>query len=98
MGHYRLTPNAKDDLNHLWQYGLETYGETKADEYYYRFIERFRLLAEQPLLYPAVDHIRLGYRRSVCDKQSIYYRIASDENNIEIIRIIGQQDIHVSLS
>ena len=43
------------------------------------------------MFFPAVDHIRVGYRRSVCGAHSIYYRI--EGKGIEIIRIIGRQDI-----
>ncbi len=55
------------------------------------FFERFEQLAEQPLQYPAVDEIRLGYRRSVCGVDNIYYHISSG-NIVEIMAIIGQQD------
>lgn len=40
---------------------------------------------------PAVDDIRPGYRRSVCGVDSIYYRVVGDV--VEIIRILGQQDV-----
>ena len=55
------------------------------------FFDRFEQLAEQPLLYQAVDDIREGYRRSVCGVDSIYYRI--NRNTVEIMAIIGPQDI-----
>lgn len=51
----------------------------------------FAFLAEQPHLYPAVDHIRPGYRRSVCGVHSIYYRVAED--GIEIVRILKHQNL-----
>lgn len=41
--------------------------------------------------YQAVDDIREGYRRSVCGVDSIYYHIV--DNKVEIMRILGQQDI-----
>ena len=53
--------------------------------------ERFEQLAEQSLLYQAVDDILPGYRRSVCGSDSIYYRI--DGETVEIMAIIGQQDL-----
>ena len=67
----------------------------KPDKYYYEFIERFELIAEQPYLYQAVDYIRQGYRRSVCGVDNIYYRIV--DGNVEIMNIIGQQDIDEAL-
>jgi toxin ParE1/3/4 len=91
MGNYRLTEDAKADLLRIYRRGLRDHGEAQADTYYNAFFDRFEQLAEQPLLYPAVDDIRTGYRRSVCGVDSIYYRIQGDA--VEIMAIIGQQDI-----
>ena len=91
MGNYRLSENAKADLTRLYRRGLREYGEAQADKYYEAFFERFEQLSEQPLLYQAVDNIRPGYRRSVCGSDSIYYRI--DGETVEIMAIIGQQDL-----
>ena len=91
MGNDRLSENAKADLTRIYRRGLREYGEAQADKYYESFFERFEQLAEQPLLYQAVDNIRPGYRRSVCGSDSIYYRI--DGENVEIMAIIGQQDL-----
>ena len=91
MGNYRLTENAKADLTRIYRRGLREYGEAQADKYYKVFFERFEKLADQPLLYQAVDDIRPGYRRSVCGMDNIYYRI--DGKTVEIMAIIGQQDL-----
>lgn len=91
MGNYRLSENAKLDLKRIYMHGLYMYGEVQADKYFNEFFERFEQLAEQPLLYPSVDEIRSGYRRSICGVDSIYYRISSG-NSVEIMAIIGQQD------
>ena len=91
MASYRLSPNAKDDLERIWFYGLEQWGVDEADRYITALYERFSELAEKPLLYPAVEHIREGYRRSVCGRDSIYYRI--DGENVEIMAVIRQQDL-----
>ncbi|WP_316857992.1 hypothetical protein [uncultured Cohaesibacter sp.] len=42
------------------------------------------------MLYPAVNHVRDGYRRSVYEEDAIYYRIV--DGVVEIANIIGQQD------
>ena len=91
MGNYRLTPNAKADLWRIYNRGLQQWGEARADAYYHDFFDRFEQLAEQPYLYQAVDDIREGYRRSVCGVDSIYYRV--DGETVEIMAIIGQQDL-----
>ena len=91
MGTYRLSVEAEADLGRIWLYGLREYGEAQADKYYYGLIERFEKIAQQTYLYPAVDAIREGYRRSVYGVDSIYYRINGD--TVEIIAIISRQDI-----
>ena len=90
MANYSLTADAKADLRRIYFEGLDKWGEAQADEYYNAFFDRFEKLCEQPLLYPAVDDIREGYRRCVCGVDSIYYRINADA--VEIMRIIGRQD------
>ncbi len=95
MGNYRISEDAKEDLKRIYKRGLREYGEAKADKYYLAFFDRFERLAEQPLLYQAVDHIRKGYRRSVCGVDSIYYRIEGD--TVEIMNILGGQDTETIL-
>ena len=72
MGSYRISEDAAIDLARIWREGCLRWGETQADKYYWALMERFELIAAQPLLFQAVDHIRPGYRRSVCGVDSIY--------------------------
>jgi toxin ParE1/3/4 len=92
MSNYRLSEAAKEDLIIIAQYGDENFGVVQSDHYRDQLKRRFLVIAERPLFFPAVDHIRSGYRRSVCGAHSIYYRVESDY--VEIIRIIGRQDIN----
>jgi toxin ParE1/3/4 len=57
---------------------------------------RFQELADNPRQYPKVDHIRQGYRRSVCGSHSIYYRI--ENQGVAIMRILGGQDTGAALT
>ena len=90
MGNYRLTADAEMDLWRIYQWGFRQHGEEAADEYYNAFFDHFEVLAEQPLLYPAIEHIHKGYRQSICGIDTIYYRIV--DNTVEIMNILGQQD------
>ncbi len=90
MASYRLNEKALADLDRLYEHGILTFGLRIADEYYDELIARMQEIAKTPLLYPAVDDIREGYRRSVCGSHSIYYRIDPDE--IVIMRILGRED------
>ena len=90
MKKYKLTLEAKEDLRRIYSYGVEAWGEAQADEYYFTFFERFEEIAENPYMYQAVEHIRKGYRHSVCGADTIYFRI--NEEVVEIMAIIGQQN------
>ncbi len=89
MVDYRLSEHAKRDLLAIALYGDEHYGLEQSNVYRDRLKQRFLILAKQPMLYPAVDHIHSGYRRSVCGQHCIYYRIK--DNSVEIMRILGRQ-------
>ena len=56
---------------------------------------QFTVLADQPLLYPAVEHLREGYRRSVGGVHSIFYRI--DGKDVKIIRVLKNQVLEKQL-
>ncbi len=90
MGNYRLTEDAKEDLRHIYRYGVIKFGEAQADLYYDTIFSHFEQIADNPYLYQAVDHIRKGYRRSVCGVDSIFYRVVDD--TVEIVSILSRQD------
>ena len=91
MTGYELTCAADQDFENIFEFGLDTFSVDQAMSYQNGLKQRFAKLADQPKLYPTVDHIRAGYRRSVYGSHSIYYRIESQ--GIVIVRILGQQDL-----
>ena len=76
-------------MERIWFYGLEQWGLEAANAYQDAFIAHFEDLVENPELYPIIDK-RRDYRRSLCGKDSVYYRV--DGKTVEIMAIIGQQD------
>ena len=90
MKGYRLTIAAQRDMDQLLDQGIGDYGVNAAIAYYDKIERRFAELVEQPYLYPAVNEIRAGYRRTVCGVHSIYYRI--DPEEIVIACILKKQD------
>ena len=87
---YVLSSEASDDLEHLYEDGILRWGANQADAYFDSLLLHFDLLCDNPLLFQAVNEIRKGYRRSVCGKHSIYYRIK--DNILEIMAIVRYQD------
>ncbi|TAE83261.1 MAG: type II toxin-antitoxin system RelE/ParE family toxin [Alphaproteobacteria bacterium] len=93
MTHYRISKKAEQDLQNIWLYGVKYYDEQQADNYFFELIDKCSLVAKEPLHYQSVEHIRAGYRRTICGMHSIYYRICSDDGVVEIMAIIKNQDI-----
>ncbi len=91
MDNYHLSPEAEIEVFELVLYGVDRFGMTEAIKYHTKLEKHFEMLAQSPLLYPVVDYIREGYRRSVCGVHSIYYRLNEDDS-IEIMNVIGRQD------
>lgn len=87
----RITNVADQDLDDLYTEGFTNWGEAQADRYYDGLQERFERICETPKMYPAVDDIRAGYRRSVYEKHTIYYVI--DEDAVKIRAVVKWQDI-----
>jgi|TARA_B110000879_G_C11066124_1_gene468724 toxin ParE1/3/4 len=95
MHKYRLTEEVKEDLRRIYEYGFKDFGETQADEYFHSFFEAFNTIANSPLIYQSVEHIRPNYRRCPHRSDVIYYRI--NQSTIEIMAIVGGQDVDVWL-
>jgi toxin ParE1/3/4 len=89
MAEYRLSPAAERDLEGIWNYTSEEWGQAQAD----RYIDLLTtaMLAQSPQSAPACDHIRLGYRRRNVERHMIYLRIT--DYGIAIIRVLhGRMD------
>ena len=87
----RITNIAGQDLNDLYTKGFTNWGEAQADRYYDGLLTMFERICEHPLMYPAVDGIRDGYRRAVYRKHSIYYVV--DNKAVEIRAVVKYQDV-----
>ncbi len=71
MGKYELVPEAERDLLEIALYGFENFGLVQTEQYYEGLVFRFQEVANYPLQYQSVDHIRPGYRRSVYRSHSL---------------------------
>ena len=91
MTEYRLSNAAKDDLIRIHHFGVIKFGITQADKYFNTFFDCFEIIAQNPLSFESVEYIKVGYRRSPCGYDAIYYRI--NENTVEIMAIDGMQDL-----
>ena len=93
MTNYRLSNTAKEDLIRIHHYGVRTFGKKQADKYFDSFFEYFNRISKNPYLFEIIDYIKKGYRRCVCGSDSIYFKINDNDKVIEIMAIIGRQDL-----
>lgn len=90
MANYWLSKAAEQDLDRILDFGIDEFGLDQAIKYFDALEKRFDDIAENPLTYPPVDHIRDGYRRSICGVHSIYFRLHGGA--VEIMRLINRED------
>ncbi|MBN2682296.1 MAG: type II toxin-antitoxin system RelE/ParE family toxin [Bacteroidales bacterium] len=91
MAEYKLSNAAKEDLIRIHHFGVKKFGIAQADKYYNTFFDYFEIIAERPFAFESVDYLKEGYRRCPCGSDTIYYRI--NDNNVEIMAIVGMQDL-----
>lgn len=91
MFNYVLTVDAEEDIVRIYEYGFRQFGMHQADIYYDMIFDCFDRIAKNPYIFPAANHIKIGYRYCVCGVDTIYYKIGSYDI-VEIITIIGRQD------
>ena len=58
---YRLSQAADEDLDRLFDHGIDRFGLDQAIEYLDGLIQRFSELAETPNQWQAVEHIRVNH-------------------------------------
>ncbi|WP_420603557.1 type II toxin-antitoxin system RelE/ParE family toxin [Flagellimonas sp.] len=90
MTKYKLSPEAKDDLIRIYNYGLIQFGEAQAEKYIVELLDAFKRLTENPEHFPSVEEIAPGYRRCVHKSDSIYFKVIA--NTVEVMAIVGRQD------
>jgi len=88
---YKINLEAKEDLRQIYSYGYHKWGVEQADRYFNQLFVCFDKICQNPQQFPQVNEIRQGYNRCVCGADNIYFRMNDDK--IEIMRIIGSQEI-----
>ena len=91
MANYKLSNTAKEDLIRIHQYSVKQFGEEQAEKYISALFHHFDIIASKPLAFESVGFIRKGYRRCICESESIFYRINIE--TVEIMAIVGRQDL-----
>jgi toxin ParE1/3/4 len=86
---FRLSPAALRDLEGIWRYTAQQWGQARAERYVDALDEAFRALARKPDAAPSVDHIRAGYRRQRVERHAVYDRM--DGDMVVVMRILHER-------
>lgn len=86
MAEYHLTPAAEHDFEAIWAHTVQRWSVRQANRYTDLLTAVFAELAQSPMIAPACDHIRSGYRRRSVGRHMIYFRITP--YGIAIVRIL----------
>lgn len=83
---YRLTPEARNDMESVWVYSLAHWGLKQTENYIDDLTSAFSLLAKSPKVGKSCEHIRTGYLKYSVIRHVIYYR--ETNYGIEVIRVL----------
>ena len=81
-----LLPAARKDLFDLWNFGIERFGEARADQFILDLYDALDLLAANPEMAQRSDDLRQGTGRLLIGPYVAFYQIVSD--TIEVIRVL----------
>lgn len=87
MNRYVISPQARVDLQAIWDYiGIEQDCPQAANDQLRRFHEKFALLASQPRMGQLREDLRPGLRLFVADNYVVLYYSLSD--GIEVVGVV----------
>ncbi len=90
MSRYLLSPAARVDLERIWDYTADRWGDDQAEEYL-RDVERaIERLVGNPMIGRACDEVRPRYRKHAVGSHTLYYRIVGN-GVIDVVRILHQR-------
>ncbi|MFT4549777.1 MAG: toxin ParE1/3/4 [Verrucomicrobiales bacterium] len=86
MAEFSLRPKAISDLEEIWEYTVEAWGEEQAERYVRLINKSFRQIADNPSLGRSCDVIREGYRKRGVGRHVIFYRTI--DGDVVVVRIL----------
>lgn len=88
---YRISSEAKNDIEEIWLYTYEIWSVDQADRYYNLIFDEIEFIAENPTSGKDYGHVREGYYRAKVKSHFIFYRIGKKDGLVEIIRVLHQR-------
>ena len=89
MPGYILSPRALADLDDIWDYSVQRWGEGQAETYVGNIRTALDNLVEHPQRRRACNDIRSGYFKVAVGSHVIFYRVA--DTSLDVKRILHQR-------
>ena len=89
MARYRILAEANTDINHIYAYGIETWGLAKAKDYLLGLHERFEFLVHNPNIGVNSDELAPGLQRFRYGRHVVFF--INTDNGILIVRVLGEE-------
>ena len=92
MDYYILSKKSEEDIEAIYEFGLQKFGKDQAIEYLIELRSYFELLLKNPNIGKQRNEIKEGLLSFPFSSHIIFYRIIS--NHIRIVRILhGSRDL-----
>ncbi|MAM30469.1 MAG: plasmid stabilization protein [Flavobacteriaceae bacterium] len=92
MNHYTLSQKAQEDIDTIYEFGLQKFGKDQAIEYLVTLRSYFELLLKNPDIGKQRDEIKEGLYSFPCVSHLIFYRVFA--NHLRVVRVLhGSRDL-----
>ncbi|MGM0416394.1 MAG: type II toxin-antitoxin system RelE/ParE family toxin [Thermodesulfobacteriota bacterium] len=89
MSQVALTPKAKSDLSHIWDYTLAEWGIDQAEKYVRELWEAMQSQALDSSPSADIGDVRAEYRKVISGSHVVFFKLSVD--GIDVIRILHQR-------
>lgn len=90
MKRYKISKQALIDIEGIWLYTFKNWSKEQAERYTNLIFDEIEYLALHPDSGKDYNHVRTHYRASKIKSHLIFYKHNTNQNQIEIIRILHQ--------
>jgi toxin ParE1/3/4 len=85
---YKISKEAKNDIEKIWLYTFENWSFEQAERYFDLIMDEVEYIAGNPNSGEDFSNIRKGYFRTQVKSHFIFYKVREKQNEVEIIRIL----------
>jgi len=89
MANLLFSPKARTDLELIWRYSADNWGELSAETYLRTIFNAAEQIQKYPNLGRMRNDVRIGYRSVIVGSHVIFYKLI--KNRVNIIRVLHQR-------